>query len=84
MNVVPFAQQGPRDCLWLALKSREGHWIKVADLMFLAGFNPTKRDPLTPYTSFYFHLEQIKSAGRRNGYALHHEGDNVMLREAHS
>ncbi len=71
----------PRDRLWLALQRNAGHWVKIADMMFDAGFGPYKddRDRLTPFTSFHFHLEQIKTGLRGSKYHIAEASDHVML-----
>ena len=73
----PLFSYGPRDRLLMVLNARCGHWATITDLMFDAGFGPFKEDDrLTPLTSFYFHLEQLKSQ-----FPILHEGRNVMLAE---
>lgn len=62
-----------------ALKARDGHWMKVRDLMFLAGFIVHRKDQLTAFTSFYWHLERLKDLGRREGFSIHREDQHVML-----
>lgn len=66
-----------RTSLFLALHARRGHWVAISDVMWDAGFRAKKRDRLTPFTAFYFHLEQLKSR-----YPIVKDGDRVMLVDA--
>ncbi len=79
--ITPLFAIGPRNRLWLALQRNTGHWVKIADVMFDAGFGPYRgdRDRLTPFTAFHFHLEQIKSGLRGSKYRVAEANGHVML-----
>ena len=83
MNAPQFSL-GPRDRLWTVLQSHEGHWTAISDLMFEAGFGPfADSDPVTPHTSFHWHLEQLKSAvTEMECFFISEEGRHVMLSKA--
>lgn len=76
---APHFSLSAKDRLRLVLEAHEGSWQSVGDLMFEAGFVPTRRDRLTPFTSFYSSLCLLKDAGAAGGYRILHEDDRVML-----
>lgn len=79
MMPAPYSSTSAKDRLWLALQAHEGTWQTVERLMSDAGFIPTPWARLTPYTSFYFNLCQLKDAGPSNGYKILHDGDGIVL-----
>ncbi|WP_192242937.1 hypothetical protein [Mesorhizobium silamurunense] len=68
-----------KDRLLRVLEAHEGRWETVGNLMFDAGFVPTRSDPLIAYTSFYFNLCQLEDGSAEHGYQILRQGRRVMM-----